>query len=66
MSLHDEPLRVYSNNYQSTLAVLSGTLKLKEGSSSPDAVPDGTNAVIAKNLKDARADDADVTRYCTP
>ena len=42
--------------------VLSSTLTLKAG---PNA-PDGTDDVIAKKLKDARTDAADVARYCAP
>jgi hypothetical protein len=64
--LQDEPLREYAKNYGATLAVLGNTLKLKESAPNADAVPDGTNDVIKKSLKEARTDEADIARYCAP
>lgn len=61
LKFQNQPLGVYATNYQKTLAILSGTLKLKEGSSPPD----GTDAVIADNLKHARTDRDDVQRFCS-
>ncbi len=61
LKFQNQPLGVYATNYVKTLAVLSGTLKLKEGSSPPD----GTDAVIAENLKHARTDRDDVQRFCS-
>lgn len=66
IALQDQPLHVYAKNYEKTLSVLGSTLKLKEGAASPDAVPDGTDAVIKKNLAEARTDDDDIARYCAP
>ncbi len=66
IGFQDQPLREYAKNYRQTLSVLSATLKLKEGAASPDAVPDGTEGVIKKNLTEARTDDADIARYCAP
>ncbi len=60
MKLEDQPLRVYRENYVKTLVVLANTLEVK-GSSMP---PDGADDVIKKSLKEARADAADVRRYC--
>jgi hypothetical protein len=65
LEFQDQPLREYATNYKNTLAVLSGTLKLKAGAG-PDGPPDGTEDVIKKNLKEARTDRDDVARYCTP
>jgi hypothetical protein len=59
----DEPLREYATNYKNTLTVLSNTLKLK-ASAGPDGPPDGTDDVIKENLKEARTDFDDTTRYC--
>jgi hypothetical protein len=59
----DEPLREYSKNYKATLTVLSNTLKLK-ATAGPDGPPDGTDDVIKTNLKEARTDVDDVSRYC--
>jgi hypothetical protein len=66
MTFQDQPLGVYAKNYEQTLSVLSNTIKLKENAPSADAVPDGTQDVIKKNLAEARTDDADITRYCAP
>jgi hypothetical protein len=60
----DEPLREYATNYKNTLTVLSNTLKLK-ATAGPDGPPDGTDDVIKRNLKDARTDFDDITRYCS-
>jgi len=60
LHLQDATLGIYAKNYQATLAVLSNTLKVK---ASPSA-PDGTDEVIAQNLKKARTDASDVQRYC--
>lgn len=65
LEFQDQPLREYATNYKNTLAVLSGTLKLKAGAG-PDGPPDGTEDVIKKNLKEARTDRDDIARYCTP
>jgi len=62
MTFQNQPLGVYQKNYRKTLEVLVGTLKLKEGGSPPD----GTDAVIKQNLKDARTAREDVARYCAP
>jgi hypothetical protein len=59
----DQPLQVYATNYSGTLTVLSNTLKLKAGAG-PDGPPDGTDSVIKSNLKDARTDFDDISRYC--
>jgi hypothetical protein len=56
----DAPLSVYAKNYTATLTVLSKTLELKASA----APPDGTDAVIKTNLKDALTDAADTARYC--
>jgi len=66
ISFQDQPLGVYATNYKQTLTVLGSTLKLKEGAASADAVPDGTEDVIKKNLAVARTDDDDIARYCAP
>jgi hypothetical protein len=66
IQLQDQPLGVYAKNYEKTLSVLSNTLKLKENAPSADAVPDGTEGVIKKNLAEARTDDDDISRYCAP
>jgi hypothetical protein len=66
IALQDQPLLVYAKNYKQTLSVLGSTLKLKETAASPDAVPDGTQDVIKKNLAVARTDDDDIARYCAP
>jgi hypothetical protein len=63
IQFEDEPLREYATNYKNTLSVLSSTLKLKAGAG-PDGPPDGTDDVIKQNLKDARTDFDDITRYC--
>jgi hypothetical protein len=63
VQFEDEPLREYSTNYKNTLAVLSNTLKLKD-TAGPDGPPDGTDNVIKENLKEARTDFDDVSRYC--
>ena len=55
-----QPLAIYGTNYDQTLKVLSSTLKLKAGGSAPD----GTDAVIAAKLKEARTDKDDVQRLC--
>ena len=60
----DQPLREYATNYKNTLTILSNTLKLK-ATAGPDGPPDGTDDVIKKNLKDARTDFDDITRYCS-
>ncbi len=57
----DTPLDVYAKNYAAKLTVLSNTLALKAG---PEP-PDGTDAVIKLNLKNARTDREDVQRYCS-
>ena len=59
----DEPLYEYAKNYKATLTVLSNTLKLK-ANAGPDGPPDGTDEVIKTNLKEARTDFDDVSRYC--
>jgi hypothetical protein len=66
ITFQDQPLGVFAKNYRQTLSVLGSTLKLKENASSADAVPDGIQGVIQKNLAEARTDDADITRYCAP
>ena len=63
IQFEDEPLREYATNYKNTLAVLSNTMKLKAGAG-PDGPPDGTDDVIKQNLKDARTDFDDISRYC--
>jgi hypothetical protein len=65
LTIDDQPLREYATNYKNTLTVLSNTLKLKAGAG-PDGPPDGTEDVIKKNLKDARTDFDDISRYCAP
>jgi len=60
----DQPLAVYAKNYRATLTVLSSTLKL-QATAGPDGPPDGTADVIKQNLKDARTDYDDVSRYCS-
>ena len=60
----DEPLKEYATNYKNTLTVLSNTLKLKAGAG-PDGPPDGTEDVIKQNLKEARTDFDDISRYCS-
>jgi len=60
----DEPLKEYATNYKNTLTVLSNTLKLKS-SAGPDGPPDGTEDVIKQNLKEARTDFDDISRYCS-
>ncbi len=60
ISYEDQPLGIYAKNYSATLSVLSNTLKL-QASPSP---PDGTDDVIKTNLKEARTDRDDITRYC--
>jgi hypothetical protein len=62
LKLQDTTLAIYAKNYRATLTVLSNTLELMAG---PNA-PDGTDEVVAQNLKAARTDAADVARYCTP
>ncbi len=64
MEFQDEPLHEYGKNYRETLTVLSSTLKLKS-SAGPDGPPDGTDDVIKSNLKDARTDYDDISRYCS-
>jgi hypothetical protein len=61
MKLQDQSLAIYAKNYRATLTILSNTLKLKEGGSAPD----GTDAVVQKNLKDARTDREDAARLCS-
>jgi hypothetical protein len=61
----DQPLGVYAKNYRATLTVLSNTLKV-QSTAGPDGPPDGTNDVIKQNLKEARTDYDDVSRYCAP
>jgi hypothetical protein len=61
LKFQNQPLGVYATNYQKTLAVLSATVKLKEGGSAPD----GTDAVIKENLAHARTDRDDVQRFCS-
>jgi hypothetical protein len=56
----DHPLHIHADNYAKTLSVLANTLALKTSSSAPD----GTDDVIKKNLKLARAQADDVRRYC--
>jgi len=65
IQFEDEPLREYASNYKNTLTVLSNTLKLK-ATAGPDGPPDGTEDVIKQNLKEARTDFDDITRYCAP
>jgi hypothetical protein len=65
IQFEDEPLREYATNYKNTLTVLSNTLKLK-ATAGPDGPPDGTEDVIKQNLKEARTDFDDITRYCAP
>ncbi len=65
IQFQDQPLGVYAKNYRNTLTVLSGTLKL-QASAGPDGPPDGTNDVIKSNVKEARTDYDDVSRYCSP
>lgn len=60
LKLEDQPLRIYAENYRKTLAILSDTMDLKMSSSPPD----GTDDVIKRKLKEARADADDVKRYC--
>jgi hypothetical protein len=60
----DEPLKEYATNYKNTLTVLSNTLNLKS-SAGPDGPPDGTEDVIKQNLKEARTDFDDISRYCS-
>jgi hypothetical protein len=60
LNLEDQPLHIYATNYQSTLTVLSSTLRLKADPSAPD----GTDEVIRTRLKEARTDSDDVRRYC--
>lgn len=62
LKLEDGTLGIYAKNYRATLGVLSSTLALKAGPNPPD----GTDEVIAKNLKAARTDASDVARYCAP
>jgi hypothetical protein len=64
MQFVDVPLREYATNYKNTLTVLSSTLKLK-AAAGPDGPPNGTEDVIKQNVKDARTDYDDVTRYCS-
>lgn len=59
----DEPLHEYSKNYKATLMVLSNTLRLKS-TAGPDGPPVGTDDVIKTNLKEARTDYDDISRYC--
>jgi hypothetical protein len=61
LRLQDQPLQIYTTNYQRTLAVLSNTLALK---ASPSA-PDGTDDVIKTHLREARSAREDVQRYCS-
>ena len=63
LQLTDQPLGVYAKNYRATLTVLSNTMKL-QSTAGPDGPPDGTNDVIKQNLKEARTDYDDVSRYC--
>jgi hypothetical protein len=60
LGLRDQPLRIYATNYQSTLTVLSNTLRLKDDPSAPD----GTDSVMKTHLKEARTAREDVERYC--
>jgi len=62
LHLQDATLAIYAKNYRATLVVLSSTLKLKAGVSAPD----GTDAVVQQNLRDARTDASDAQRYCAP
>jgi hypothetical protein len=64
VQFQDQPLAVYAKNYRATLTVLSSTLKL-QATAGPDGPPDGTADVIKQNLKDARTDYDDVSRYCS-
>jgi hypothetical protein len=64
LQLTDQPLHEYATNYKATLTVLSSTLKLK-ASAGPDGPPDGTEGVIKQNLKEARTDFDDISRYCS-
>jgi hypothetical protein len=61
LKLQDQPLVIYRSNYVKTLAVLVNTLEVKSSSMPPD----GADDVIKKNLKEARADAADVRKYCS-
>jgi hypothetical protein len=61
LKLQDQPLQIYRGNYVKTLAVLVNTLEVKSSSMPPD----GADDVIRKNLKEARADAADVRKYCS-
>jgi hypothetical protein len=63
LKLTDQPLHEYSTNYKNTLTVLENTLKLK-AAAGPDGPPDGTDDVIKRNLKEARTDFDDISRYC--
>ncbi len=56
----DQPLQIYAENSVKTLAILSSTLEVR-ASSSP---PDGTDDVIRRSLREARAEARDVKRYC--
>jgi hypothetical protein len=64
VQFQDEPLREYAKNYKTTLTILSNTLKLKS-TASDDGPPVGTEDVIKTNLKEARTDYDDVSRYCS-
>jgi hypothetical protein len=65
IQFQDEPLREYAKNYRATLAVLSNTLNLK-ATADADGPPAGTDDVIKSNLKEARTDFDDISRYCSP
>ncbi len=60
LTLQDQPLHVYAENYEHTLTVLTNTLRLE---ATPDA-PGGTDDVVKHNLQEARTDRDDVARYC--
>ncbi len=64
VQFQDEPLREYAKNYKTTLTILSNTLKLKS-TAGDDGPPDGTEDVIKTNLKEARTDYDDISRYCS-
>ena len=60
VQFQDQPLREYAASTKATLSSLTETMRLLAGPTPPD----GADDLVKTKLKEARAENDDVTRYC--